>query len=80
MLPSKVQDTLGPSRGRLVRASIPGKYPIQIISCLVWKSLMDMAQTCETHQPAVENLDDVRGYSTRDLYEPHSTKKGLWRM
>lgn len=37
-------------------------------------------QTCETHQPAVENLPDVKGYSTRDLFLPHPTKKGLWRV
>ncbi|KAI0698146.1 hypothetical protein BC835DRAFT_1413279 [Cytidiella melzeri] len=36
--------------------------------------------TCETHQPAVENLPDVKGYATRDLYEPHPTKKNLWRV
>ncbi|CAL1703617.1 unnamed protein product [Somion occarium] len=35
--------------------------------------------TCDTHQPAVENLPDVRGYATADLFEPHPTKKGLWR-
>lgn len=37
-------------------------------------------QTCETHQPAVENLHDIRGYSTSDLFELHPTKKGLWRV
>lgn len=37
-------------------------------------------QTCDTHKPAVENILDVRGYATNDLFIPHPTKKGLWRM
>ncbi|CAL1703594.1 unnamed protein product [Somion occarium] len=36
--------------------------------------------TCETHQPAIENLPDVKGYATSDLFEPHPKKKGLWRI
>lgn len=28
----------------------------------------------------MENLPDVKGYSTRDLFIPHPTKSGLWRM
>ncbi|CAL1709603.1 unnamed protein product [Somion occarium] len=34
----------------------------------------------ETAQPAVENLPDVRGYATADLFVPHPNKKGLWRI
>ncbi|KAF7340997.1 Acetyl-CoA synthetase-like protein [Mycena sanguinolenta] len=34
----------------------------------------------ETHQLAVENLPDVKGYSTRDLFERHSTKPDLYRI
>jgi acyl-CoA synthetase (AMP-forming)/AMP-acid ligase II len=34
----------------------------------------------EKHVLAVENLPDVRGYSTKDLFVPHPTKKGLWKM
>ncbi|KAJ3555784.1 hypothetical protein NM688_g2384 [Phlebia brevispora] len=37
-------------------------------------------QTCPTHQPAVENLRDVKGYATADLFEPHPSKKSLWRV
>ena len=37
-------------------------------------------KTCPTHRPAVENLPDARGYATSDLFVPHPTKKGLWRM
>jgi hypothetical protein len=29
---------------------------------------------------ALENLPDVRGYATKDLFVPHPTKKGLWKM
>jgi hypothetical protein len=34
----------------------------------------------EKHIVSVENLDDVRGYATRDLWVPHPTKEGLWKM
>ncbi|KZT70541.1 acetyl-CoA synthetase-like protein [Daedalea quercina L-15889] len=39
--------------------------------------------TCPTHRPAIENLilpSGERGYSTSDLWVPHPTKPGLWRM
>ncbi|KAF7299625.1 Acetyl-CoA synthetase-like protein [Mycena chlorophos] len=32
------------------------------------------------YHPAVENLPDVRGYSTRDLFEQHPTKPHLYRI
>jgi hypothetical protein len=34
----------------------------------------------EKHVVSVENLPDTRGYSTRDLWQPHPTKKNLWQM
>ncbi|KAJ7622608.1 putative aminoadipate reductase [Mycena polygramma] len=34
----------------------------------------------ETHQLSVENLPDVRGYSTKDLFERHPTKPDLYRI
>ncbi|KAJ7089503.1 putative aminoadipate reductase [Mycena crocata] len=34
----------------------------------------------ETHQVAIENLPDVKGYSTKDLFEKHPTKPDLYRM
>jgi hypothetical protein len=34
----------------------------------------------EKHVLSVENLPDVKGYSTKDLFVPHPTKKGLWKM
>ncbi|KAJ7236044.1 hypothetical protein B0H12DRAFT_1256714 [Mycena haematopus] len=34
----------------------------------------------ETHQLAVENLPDVKGYATRDLFERHPTKPDLYKM
>ncbi|TCD69319.1 putative NRPS-like protein biosynthetic cluster [Steccherinum ochraceum] len=36
--------------------------------------------TCKTHQPAVENLADTKGYATSDLLIPHPTKPGLWHV
>ncbi|KAI0079020.1 acetyl-CoA synthetase-like protein, partial [Panus rudis PR-1116 ss-1] len=36
--------------------------------------------TCETHELSVENLTNPRGYATADLFIPHPTKKGLWRI
>ncbi|KAJ6575613.1 putative aminoadipate reductase [Mycena vulgaris] len=35
--------------------------------------------TWEQHQPAVENLGDVRGYGTSDLFVNHPEKKHLWK-
>ncbi|KAH8102928.1 hypothetical protein BXZ70DRAFT_927267 [Cristinia sonorae] len=32
------------------------------------------------HQPAIQNLPDSDGYATSDLWEPHPTKQGLWRI
>ncbi|KAJ7696821.1 acetyl-CoA synthetase-like protein [Mycena rosella] len=34
----------------------------------------------ETHQVAVENLPDARGYSTKDLFERHPTKPDLFKI
>ncbi|TCD65529.1 putative PKS/NRPS-like protein biosynthetic cluster [Steccherinum ochraceum] len=36
--------------------------------------------TCATHHPAIENLEDVAGYATSDLWIPHPTKQGLWKI
>ncbi|KAE9383585.1 acetyl-CoA synthetase-like protein [Gymnopus androsaceus JB14] len=36
--------------------------------------------TSETHHVAIENLPDVLGYSTSDLFEPHPTIPSLWRI
>ncbi|KAJ3503559.1 hypothetical protein NLJ89_g8377 [Agrocybe chaxingu] len=36
--------------------------------------------TCETHQVSVENLPDVKGYSSNDLWIPHPTKKYFWKI
>ncbi|KAJ6558269.1 acetyl-CoA synthetase-like protein [Mycena capillaripes] len=33
-----------------------------------------------THQVSVENLPDVKGYSTKDLFERHPTKPDLYRI
>ncbi|KAJ7144760.1 putative aminoadipate reductase [Mycena crocata] len=34
----------------------------------------------ETHKVAIENLPDVKGYSTKDLFEKHPTKPDLSRI
>ena len=34
----------------------------------------------ETYPLAVENLPDVRGYATRDVFKPHPEHPGLWAM
>ncbi|KAJ7045248.1 putative aminoadipate reductase [Mycena alexandri] len=34
----------------------------------------------EVHQLAVENLPDVKGYSTKDLFERHPTKPDLYKI
>ncbi|TCD65346.1 putative NRPS-like protein biosynthetic cluster [Steccherinum ochraceum] len=44
-----------------------GSYELQVL-------------TCKTHQPSIENLPDVRGYNTSDLFVPHPTKEGLWKI
>ncbi|KAK7007684.1 acetyl-CoA synthetase-like protein [Favolaschia claudopus] len=34
----------------------------------------------ETHQLSVENLPDVKGYATKDIFERHPTKPDLYRI
>ncbi|KAG6828273.1 putative NRPS-like protein biosynthetic cluster [Tricholoma furcatifolium] len=34
----------------------------------------------EKHRPMVLNLPDVEGYATSDLFVPHPTKEGLWKI
>ncbi|KAG5721421.1 Linear gramicidin synthase subunit D [Termitomyces sp. T112] len=36
--------------------------------------------TTDTHSLPVENLSDVRGYATSDLWKPHPTKDHLWKI
>ncbi|KAG6883312.1 hypothetical protein C0993_006871 [Termitomyces sp. T159_Od127] len=36
--------------------------------------------TTDRHSLSVENLPDVRGYATSDLFVPHPTKPYLWKM
>jgi long-subunit acyl-CoA synthetase (AMP-forming) len=35
---------------------------------------------CDSHQVAIENLPDVSGYATEDLFEPHPTIPNLWKI
>ncbi|KAJ3715279.1 hypothetical protein DFJ43DRAFT_1007325 [Lentinula guzmanii] len=36
--------------------------------------------TSNTHHVAVENLPDIPGYATSDLFEPHPTIPNLWKI
>ncbi|KAJ7731236.1 putative aminoadipate reductase [Mycena metata] len=51
-----------------------------------WVSQGDGTHECqlltvpEAHQLAVENLPDVKGYATKDLFERHPTKPDLYRI
>jgi thioester reductase-like protein len=36
--------------------------------------------TCPTHQPSVENLPDVKGYATSDVFVKHPTVEGLYKV
>ncbi|KAG1853286.1 acetyl-CoA synthetase-like protein [Suillus tomentosus] len=36
--------------------------------------------TTQTHQVSVENLPDVKGYATSDLFIKHPTVEGLWKI
>lgn len=64
-----------------------GTYELQFLVSLalisflhMFQSWLPLYQTCPTHCPSVENLPDVRGYATSDLFIPHPTKPGLWKM
>ena len=39
----------------------------------------ELDQTTENRQMAVENLPDVKGYATADLFVKHPTKD-MWKM
>lgn len=62
-----------------------GTYELQLLvhfysgsmHCLM---LIFVKQKCDTHHPAVENLPDVKGYATSDLWIPHPTKPGFWKV
>jgi acyl-CoA synthetase (AMP-forming)/AMP-acid ligase II len=64
-----------------------GQYELQLLvrlplhaSHLEHSSRVSRLQTCDTYVLAVENMPDVRGYSTKDLWVKHPTKEGLWRI
>ena len=39
-------------------------------------------QTCDTHIPSIINFEspEGQGYATSDLFTPHPTIEGLWRL
>ena len=64
------------------RETVPTSYKcwcvflLSTIECPVlapWKAT-------DKYAVAVENLPDVRGYATSDLFIPHPTREGLWKM
>ena len=61
-----------------------GTYELQLLVCYrIIKSAeidTEAMQNCPTHRPNVENLEDTKGYATSDLWEPHPSKPGLWRV
>lgn len=78
LVPQAFEPAVGPSRGWKLRAAIPGTF----VPC--YRSFTcahhEYWQRSENYFPAIENLPDVRGYATNDLFIPHPTKKGLWKM
>ncbi|KAF8232098.1 hypothetical protein L208DRAFT_1162452, partial [Tricholoma matsutake] len=38
-----------------------------------------LVSTLENYHPLIENLSDVTGYATSNLFEPHPTKLDLWK-
>lgn len=39
-----------------------------------------LSQTSERHQVSIENLPNMRGYATADLWIQHPTKPYFWKM
>ncbi|KAH0581547.1 hypothetical protein H2248_011256 [Termitomyces sp. 'cryptogamus'] len=37
-------------------------------------------QSCETHRPVLNQLTDVQGFATADVFKRHPTKEGLWKI
>ncbi|KAG6843649.1 hypothetical protein H0H87_002019 [Tephrocybe sp. NHM501043] len=35
---------------------------------------------CKSHRPLVNSLPDVEGYTSSDIFKPHPTKEGLWKI
>ncbi|KAI5990800.1 putative aminoadipate reductase [Pisolithus marmoratus] len=54
-------------------------------TCIRWAPLGDGTFECqvlssETHQVSVENLPDVKGYATSDVFAKHPTIEGLYKV
>lgn len=64
---------LGTAGRRELRVPVPG-------ACVRGCSRARRLQTHELHHPSLENLSDVKGYATHDLFVPHPTKPNLWRL
>ncbi|KAJ7056386.1 putative aminoadipate reductase [Mycena amicta] len=74
--------------GTIIRPAVAGDWDWMQFSDQVgvrWDPVGDETFECQfltvpTHQPAVENLPDVKGYATKDLFERHPTKPHLYRI
>lgn len=67
---------MGSSRGWYIRVSVLSESFLRFCYII---GLIE-SKTTDTHPLPIENLDDVRGYATSDLWEKHPTKDYLWRM
>ncbi|KAG6902731.1 hypothetical protein C0995_012395 [Termitomyces sp. Mi166 len=56
--------------------------PIAIKDPEDWEYMQfqDHMNSNEKHETMLNNLPDVPGYATSDLWRPHPTKKGLWKI
>jgi len=59
-------------------------YECQVLVCFslytLFPALNISLQTTSAYQVSVENLPDVKGYATSDVFIKHPTIEGLWKM
>lgn len=59
-------------------------YECQVLVCKKAQSKLGVRsaslQRSDKLQPSIENLPDVQGYATNDLFVRHPTQKHLWKM
>jgi acyl-CoA synthetase (AMP-forming)/AMP-acid ligase II len=59
-------------------------YECQVLVCIAAQSQpcvrLAPLQRSDKLQPSIENLPDVQGYATNDLFVRHPTQKQLWKM
>ncbi|KAF7965726.1 hypothetical protein HWV62_42156 [Athelia sp. TMB] len=61
--------------------SFESQFLVRNFLCLDAAVLIRLVpQDTEVHTTSVANLPDVRGYASSDLWTPHPTKAGLWKI